>query len=127
MTRRDTKLNLDTLKKRARDHLTTQLSMQTYLHELFSPFTAKCVSFFSCKLKQLFRMSRDRHNEVRKLEMLPVIKNWDELKGSEALKEKMVDVATGRLPHASFVLADLLLRTSIKEEEADNSVLGPRK
>lgn len=90
-------LHLDTLKKRALDHLTAQLSMQTYLHELFSPFTA-------------------RYEEVRKLEMLAVVKHWDELRGSDALREKMVDVASGRLPHASYVLGDLLLRTSIREE-----------
>ena len=35
-------LGLDTLKKRAVTHLTTQLSMQTYLHELFSEFTSRC-------------------------------------------------------------------------------------
>jgi len=43
-------LHLDTLKKRALDHLTTQLSMQTYLHELFSPFTSKCVPPFAAYL-----------------------------------------------------------------------------
>ncbi|GJE89465.1 hypothetical protein PsYK624_055660 [Phanerochaete sordida] len=90
-------LRLEALKRRALDHLAAQLSMQTYLHELFSPFTA-------------------RYDEVRRLEMLAVVKHWDALRGSAALKEKMVDVASGRLPHASHVLADLLLRTSIRDE-----------
>jgi len=68
----------------------------------------------------------DRYDEVRKLEMLAVIKHWDELKGSAALKEKRVDVASGKLPHASHVLADLLLRTSIREE-VENSGSSPKK
>jgi hypothetical protein len=53
--------------------------------------------------------------------MLAVIKHWDELKASPALKEKMFDVVSGKLPHAGPLLADLLLRTSIKEE-LDSSV-----
>ena len=122
-------LNLETLKKRALDHLTAQLTMQTYLHELFCPFTSKCafpllssplVSVPLCLAKHDYY----RYEEVRKLELLAVIKHWDELKGSEALKEKMVDVVSGKLPHASQILADLLLRTSIvKPDEAE---VGPQ-
>ena len=48
--------------------------------------------------------------------MLAVIKHWDDLKSSPALKEKMFDVVSGKLPHAGPLLADLLLRTSIKED-----------
>lgn len=57
--------------------------------------------------------------------MLAVIKHWDDLKSSAALQEKMVDVVSGKLPHASQILADLLLRTSIivkEEAEAGPSV-----
>ncbi|KIP11682.1 hypothetical protein PHLGIDRAFT_114266 [Phlebiopsis gigantea 11061_1 CR5-6] len=90
-------LRLDALKKRALDHLVGQLSTETYLHELFSAFTS-------------------RYDEVRKHEMLAVVKHWDELKGSKALQAKMQDVVSGKLPHAGQILADLLLRTSIKEE-----------
>ena len=50
--------------------------------------------------------------------MLAVVKHWDALKGSDALKAKMQDVVSGKLPHAGQILADLLLRTSIKEEAA---------
>lgn len=57
-----------------------------------------------------------RYDDVRRTEMLGVIKNWDALKGSDALKAKMMDVAGGKLPHAGPVLADLLLRTSVVKE-----------
>ena len=94
-------LRLDGLKKRALDHLVAQLAMGTYLHELFSEFTSK-------------------YEEVRKIEMLAVIKHWDDLKSSSALQQKMIDVADGKLRHAGPLLTDLLLRASIKEE-IDNS------
>lgn len=109
-------LRLETLKKRALDHLAAQLSMQTYLHELFSPFTARCVCALRARSAPADKRGPRRYDEVRRLEMLAVVKHWDELKSSAALKAKMIDVASGRLPHASHVLGDLLLRTSIREE-----------
>ena len=48
--------------------------------------------------------------------MLAVVKHWDDIKGSETLKKKMQDIVSGKLPHAGAILADLLLRASIKEE-----------
>ena len=57
----------------------------------------------------------DRYDEVRKLEMLAVIRHWDTLKNSPAFKDKIWDVAHGKLPHAAQTLADLLMRASIKE------------
>ena len=56
--------------------------------------------------------------------MLAVVKNWDDIKGSAALKEKMEDVVSGKLPHAGSMLADLLLRTSIKEEMSTKETEG---
>ena len=94
--------------------------MQTYLHELFSPFTARCV-FVRPRCAPADRPVPRRYDEVRRLEMLAVVKHWDELKSSAALKEKMIDVASGRLPHASHVLGDLLLRTSIREENENSA------
>lgn len=62
---------------------------------------------------------------MRKVQLLAVIKHWDALKGSAALKEKMQDVVRGRLPHAGALLADLLMRTSIKES-LDAAAAGPQ-
>jgi hypothetical protein len=58
-----------------------------------------------------------RYEEVRKLEMLAVIKHWDQIKGSASLPTKMVDIAAGKLPHAGSIMADLLMRASVTETE----------
>ncbi|KAI0094477.1 hypothetical protein BDY19DRAFT_21772 [Irpex rosettiformis] len=96
-------LKLESLKKQALAHLEHRLSMQTYLDEVFSDFTSK-------------------YEEVRKLEMLAVIKHWDQIKNSSALRTKMVDIATGKLPHAGSVMADLLMKASVKDTDADPTV-----
>ncbi|KAI0692945.1 hypothetical protein BC835DRAFT_1355276 [Cytidiella melzeri] len=91
-------LKLESLKAQTLDHLGRRLSMNTYLDELFSDFTS-------------------RYEEVKKMEMLAVIKHWDQIKGSTALRTKMINIATGKLPHAGSVMADLLMKASVKDEE----------
>ncbi|THH02323.1 hypothetical protein EW026_g519 [Hermanssonia centrifuga] len=91
-------LNLGSLKRRALQHLESQLTAETNLHELFSDFTSK-------------------REDVKRIELLEVIKHWDKLKSSTALKEKLVEITSGKLPHAAGVLADLLMRTSLNDDD----------
>lgn len=49
--------------------------------------------------------------------MLAVIKHWDQLKSSTALRTKMIDIAAGKLPHAGSIMADLLMKASVTDTE----------
>lgn len=51
--------------------------------------------------------------------MLAVIKHWDQIKNSPSLHTKMVDIATGKLPHAGTVMADLLMKASVVDVDAE--------
>ena len=53
--------------------------------------------------------------------MLAVIKHWDQIKNSSALRTKMADIANGKLPHAGPIMTDLLMKASVKDTDADTS------
>ena len=59
--------------------------------------------------------------------MLAVIKHWDQIKNSSALRTKMADIANGKLPHAGPIMTDLLMKASVKDTDADMSSTGERR
>ncbi|PCH34162.1 hypothetical protein WOLCODRAFT_135535 [Wolfiporia cocos MD-104 SS10] len=91
-----TKLELHGLRRIALQYLQSQLTPQTLLTEVFSEFTA-------------------RYAEVKEMELALVVQYWDILKSSSAFKEKMVEVTSGKVPHAAEILSEIMLRVSAKQ------------
>ncbi|KZT72897.1 hypothetical protein DAEQUDRAFT_722528 [Daedalea quercina L-15889] len=87
------KLSLDGLRKLALHHLESQLTPETVLTEVFSPFTAQ-------------------YPEIKQLTLRSVVRYWDTLAASAAFRSKMVEVTSGRVPHAADVISEIMVRVS---------------
>jgi len=87
------KLSLDGLRKLALHHLESQLTPDTVLTEVFSPFTAQ-------------------YPEIKQLTLRSVVRYWDTLAASPAFRSKMVEVTSGRVPHAADVISEIMVRVS---------------
>ncbi|EPT03513.1 hypothetical protein FOMPIDRAFT_1115879 [Fomitopsis schrenkii] len=87
------KLSLDGLRKLALHHLESQLTPGTVLTEVFSPFTAQ-------------------YPEIKQLTLRSVVRYWDTLATSAAFRSKMVEVTSGRVPHAADVISEIMVRVS---------------
>ncbi|TFY56067.1 hypothetical protein EVJ58_g7868 [Rhodofomes roseus] len=82
-------LDLPGLKELALKELSSQLSKENIVTEIFTGFTAK-------------------HEEVKDLELRILKEHWAELKGTEQVSEVLKNVVRGKLPHAAAVMAELL-------------------
>ncbi|KAH9837754.1 uncharacterized protein C8Q71DRAFT_559595 [Rhodofomes roseus] len=82
-------LDLPGLKELALKELSSQLSKENIVTEIFTGFTAK-------------------HEEVMDLELRILKEHWAELKGTEQVSEVLKNVVRGKLPHAAAVMAELL-------------------
>lgn len=58
----------------------------------------------------------NRHEEVKTMEVVAVVKHWITIRDSQALKDKMDEIAEGKLPHAGRIMADLLIRAALTEK-----------
>lgn len=50
------------------------------------------------------------------MEVVAVVKHWNTIRDSQTLKDKMDEIAEGKLPHAGKIMADLLLRAALTKK-----------
>lgn len=83
------KLGMRNLKELSLQHLAFRLSANSILTEILSKFTS-------------------RFEEVRRVELAVLKKYWDELKGTQDLKDTLIEITDGWYPHASGVVAEMM-------------------
>ena len=53
-----------------------------------------------------------RYPEIKQLTLRSVVRYWDTLAASAAFRSKMVEVTSGRVPHAADVISEIMVRVS---------------
>ncbi|TFY61963.1 hypothetical protein EVJ58_g4173 [Rhodofomes roseus] len=53
-----------------------------------------------------------RYPEIKQLTLRSVVRHWDTLAASPAFRSKMVEVTSGRVPHAADVISEIMVRVS---------------
>lgn len=95
------------------------IAVGSVLDELFTSFTAQCVfRVLLCVLRLPSLASR--FDEVKDLKLRVLVSHWDTSNLPEKLGAKMLELASGRIPHAGKIMEELFKRVSASDATASH-------